>query len=177
MSDIRCWMLVKGQSTDIYSGLQLNVAYVGATLVVARSLNAVQSNGQGQAAAPTIYLVGHAQSQTAISVAEYADRKGFLVTNPSSKAKPKATAKAREKMSTATTTTDPRTKNELIEENEELHGRIHKIWNVNADITDTSSKKDALAASLETCEILNEFDAERFPFDSDEDEDDEEEAA
>lgn len=34
--------------------------------MVARSLSGIQSDGQGQAVAPTIYLIDHAQSQTAI---------------------------------------------------------------------------------------------------------------
>ncbi len=47
--------------------------------MVARRLNVIQSNGRGQAAAPTIYLIGRAQLQMAITSAE-ATRDGINKT-------------------------------------------------------------------------------------------------
>lgn len=48
------------------------------------------------------------------------------------------------------------------------HGLLDEVWNAHVDIDDASTKADLLAAFLETCEILNEFDDARFPFDTDE---------
>lgn len=108
-----------------------------------------------------------AERYRAMTPEEYAEEKGIeIIENPASK---HIISRRREKTMT-TTTTDPRTKQQILEENEALLELLDEVWNVHVDLDDSSSKDDLIEASDETCDLLNEYDPERFPMDEDDDE-------
>jgi hypothetical protein len=102
-----------------------------------------------------------------MSVEEYAERKGIEIVENPSPLKPQK--RSERKMSHI----DPRTKEEILASEQEALGKLDEIWQVHCEVGDKSTKPELLEASDETCEILNEFDPERFPFDDDEETDEE----
>jgi hypothetical protein len=107
-----------------------------------------------------------------LSVDEYVARKRLTLTNP---AQTSTHTPRREK--TMAEGNDPRTKQEILDSEAELLGILDDIWNLHYDKDEDSGKADLLDASDETCDILNDFDDERFPFDEEEEEGAEQEEA
>lgn len=97
-----------------------------------------------------------------MSVDDYIAEKNLVIVNPA------PPSKSTTRRISTMASNDTRSKQELAEENEELLGLLDDIWNLHVDLTDSSLKQDLLEASGETCEILNDFDSDRFPFDEDE---------
>jgi hypothetical protein len=111
-----------------------------------------------------------------MSVDDYADEKGLRLINPASLFKANK-PKKRSTKAMATTTTDTRTKQDLITENDALLSLLDEVWEQHAKCGDKSTKAELLEASNDTCDSLHEYDSDRFPFDddgADEDQDEDE---
>jgi hypothetical protein len=109
-----------------------------------------------------------------MSVDDYADEKGLLLINPASLSEAN-TPKKRSTKAMATTATDPRTKQDLITENDGLLKLLEEIWELHVPCGDKSTKAELLEASNETCDALHDYDSDRFPFDDDDEDEDEDE--
>jgi hypothetical protein len=103
-----------------------------------------------------------------MSVEDYADRKGLVLTNPAPVLS--ATPKPQRRSKTmALEINDTRTKDQIRENEENLLTLLDDIWNELVDIDDDSSAEDAREAAAAACELMNDFDPERFPFDEEDD--------
>jgi hypothetical protein len=117
-----------------------------AALMLARAVTGSRRLGLGDVAA----------RYERMDVDEYSRAKGLEMVNPL-----RSDAKiflGRKKMS-ETLPSDPRTKAEIIGENQEMWALLDDIWGV---LVDEESE-----GAQEVCELLSDFDDERFPFDTD----------
>jgi hypothetical protein len=111
-----------------------------------------------------------------LSVEEYADRKGLRLMNPA----PDRTKSQTRSKKTMAANSDPRTKDQILESEQMLLSLLDDIWNEGV-IANDKDEIDAEEAVDVISDLLNEFDADRFPVEE-EDEDEiegqeEEEAA
>ncbi len=113
-----------------------------------------------------------ADRYAAMSVDDYAEEKGLVFINPSPTSTATNKAKKRSNNIMSETLTDPRTKAEIVEENEEYSDHFDTIWN-DFILAEDRGEMDAKDALESIAELLNDFDAERFPYNDDEAEEDE----
>jgi hypothetical protein len=106
----------------------------------------------------------------ALSVYEYADRKGLILSNPA----PASESTPHQRSNPAMAEQDTRTKDQILDDEANVLSLLDDIWNdgIIENDNDRLSAEDALDV---IAELLNEFDPERFPMDEDEDEDTEQE--
>jgi hypothetical protein len=107
-----------------------------------------------------------------MSVEDYADRKGLVLTNPA----PVLPATPIQKRS-KTMANDPRTKDQILEDEEKAVSTGDDTWNELVDLDEDSSKEDLLNSIENVLEMWNEFDPERFPMDDDDEEQEQDKAA
>ncbi len=69
------------------------------------------------------------------------------------------------------------TKAELQNELSDAESTMDAVWNALVELDEDSSQDDLADGVLTACEILNEYDSERFPIDEDAEEPDEPDAA
>jgi hypothetical protein len=100
-----------------------------------------------------------------MDVNDYATEKGLVLTNPA----PQTTPQRRSKKSMANESSTI-TKADLETENGELLDLLNDIWNELSDVDNTTNKAQAIEAIDSVCEMLNEYDEENFPMESDEEE-------
>ncbi len=108
-----------------------------------------------------------------LTVSEYGARKGLVFTNPVPELKKAewSTKKMANESGTSTIT-----KADLEAENSELLDLLNDVWNELSDVDNTTNKAQAIEAIDSVCEMLNEYDEENFPMESDADDDAQEDA-
>jgi hypothetical protein len=118
-----------------------------------------------------------ADSYESMTVDDYASLKGIRLINPApAQSKQQHTHKRSKPMAQEVSPYAGMTKPELIEELERRDEALDSIWNDGVIAVD-EKETDAEDAVETISDILNDFDADRFPFDDDEDQETEEEAA
>lgn len=108
-----------------------------------------------------------------MSVEDYIEEKGLVLTNPA----PVLLATQIQKRSTTMTTNDPRTKDQIIEDEQATLGVADDSWDRLVDLDENSSKEDLLDAIEDVLDMWNEFDTDRFPIDDNEEDQEQDEAA
>lgn len=105
-----------------------------------------------------------ADHYASMSVEDYIAEKGLVLVNPSQI----PTTKNQRSENAMSTNLSTLTKTELQHELSDAESMMDAIWNALVDLDEDSSKDDLVDGIFDACELLNEYDADRFPMDDDE---------
>jgi hypothetical protein len=97
----------------------------------------------------------------ALSVEEYADRKGLILSNPA----PASESTSHQRSTSTMADQDTRTKDQILDNEDAALSLLDDIWNRLLGLDEDSSQDDLADGVGEVCEMINDFDPERFPMD------------